>query len=187
MEFSAAHEGRPGVVLADGTEPLPVYFDTGSGGHMHESSDWWIYDGTLGAPVATQLRGSCSCGWRGETLHPLDWETVERHGPELHDTSGPEDDWDQHITEVEARTVPIPEDLIDLLTQVDQRLNALACYAPLAALRAIATLEYTLTQAGRTAALNAEADDTAGNTIGPGLGLPDRHARSRLLRYTLRR
>ncbi|WLQ45623.1 hypothetical protein P8A22_37995 (plasmid) [Streptomyces laculatispora] len=187
MEFGAAHEGRPGVVLADGTEPKPVYFDTGSGANMHESSDWWIYDGTLGAPVATQLRGSCSCGWRGETRYPLDWETVERHSPERHDTCGPENDWDQHITEVADRAVPIPEELTALLAQVDQRLNALAGEAPLAALRAIATLEHTLTQAGRTAALNAEADDTAGNTIGPGLGLPDRDARSRLLRYTLRR
>ncbi|MGW6202525.1 hypothetical protein ACWF9B_02550 [Streptomyces sp. NPDC055089] len=187
VEFGAAHEGRPGVLLADGTEPKPVYFDTGSSGNMHQSSDWWIYDGTLRAPTATQLRGSCSCGWRGESLYPLDWETVDRRSPEDHDTSGPESDWDQHITEVEARAVPVPEDLAALLAQVDQRLNALASDAPLAALRAIAALERIVAEAGRTAAFHAEADDPAGNAFGPGLGLPERDARARLLRYTTRR
>lgn len=68
-----------------------------------------------------------------------------------------------------------------------QRLNTLASDAPLATLRAIATPGHTLNQAGRTAAFHAEADDTAGNAIGPGLGLPDRDARARLLHYTLRR
>lgn len=185
-EFGAAHEGRPGVLIADGSEPKAVYFDAGSGGHMHKSRDWWVYDGTLGTPLATHVRASCACGWRSESQYPLDWQAVDRHSPEEYDTSGPEGDWDQHIAEVEARAVPVPEDLAALLAQVDRRLNALASDAPLAALRAIATLERIVTDAGRTAALYAETDDTAGGSLGPGLGLPERDARARLLQYTLR-
>ncbi|MER6639098.1 hypothetical protein [Streptomyces microflavus] len=51
-EFGVAHAGRPGVLLADGSEPGPVYFDTGSSANFHRSSDWWIYTGELGALVA---------------------------------------------------------------------------------------------------------------------------------------
>ncbi|MFJ6438281.1 hypothetical protein [Streptomyces sp. NPDC091416] len=187
VEFGAAHEGRPGAVLADGTEPKPVYFDTGSGGHVHQSSDWWIYDGTLRAPLAAHLRASCGCGWRGETRYPLDWDQVDRRSPDLFDTTGPEEDWDQHIRDVEARAVPVPDDLATLIEQIERRLGNLAGDAPLAALRAISRLEHTITDAGRTAAFHAEAGTRDGSVIGPGLGLPEREARQRLLRYTLHR
>ncbi|WP_327713241.1 hypothetical protein OG912_38635 (plasmid) [Streptomyces sp. NBC_00464] len=186
-EFGAAHEGRPGVVLDDGSEPKPVYFDTGSGGHVHESSDWWIYDGTLRAPLATQLRASCACGWRGKPRYPLDWNLVDRRDPDLFDTSGPEGDWDRHVADVEARAIPIPEDLVALLDQVEQRLDSLVDDAPLAALRAISRLERVVADAARTAAFHAEADRQERSTIGPGLGLPEHEARQRLLRYTLSR
>ncbi|MEE1808111.1 hypothetical protein [Streptomyces sp. BE133] len=140
-EFGSQHEGRPGVLLADGTEPGPVYFDAGSGPTMHQSTEWWVYDGTLGAPLATELRGACSCGWRGSTRYPFDWEAVDRRRSYLADTSGPEHDWDTHITEVQARTVPVPADLTTLLDQVEERLTALVADEPLAALRAVAALE----------------------------------------------
>lgn len=75
--FGASHRGRPGAVLADGTEPKPAIFDLGSGTHFHETSDWWVYDGdTPRAPHATALRAACSCGWRGTALHPVDWQQV---------------------------------------------------------------------------------------------------------------
>ncbi|MDP5315615.1 hypothetical protein [Streptomyces poriferorum] len=185
VEFGGAHEGRPGVLLADGTEPKPVYFDTGSSGHMHQSSDWWIYDGTLRAPLATHLRASCACGWRGESHYRLDWDQVDRRSPDLFDTTGLEEDWDQHIQDVEARATPLPEDLATLIEQIEQRLGNLAGDAPLAALRAISRLEHIITDAGRRAAFHAEADAGDGSAIGPGLGLPEREARQRLLRYTL--
>ncbi|MGW9116214.1 hypothetical protein ACWGRV_06110 [Streptomyces sp. NPDC055663] len=43
--FGGEYEGRPGALLADGTEPGPAYFDSGSGSTMHRSTDWYVYDG----------------------------------------------------------------------------------------------------------------------------------------------
>ncbi|MFJ8846047.1 hypothetical protein ACIRFF_24465 [Streptomyces cyaneofuscatus] len=174
------------MLLADGSEPLPVFFDAGSSAHFHQSSDWWIYTGELGAPVAAQLRGA-SCGWRGEARYPLDWEAVDRQAPYPYDTSGPESDWDRHIIEVEARTVPVPAALAVLLDQVEQELDKLACDEPLTALRVVGRLERVIKEAGRTAAYGAEADAEPGAEIGPGLGLREDEARQRLLRYLIRR
>ncbi|MGW2631263.1 hypothetical protein ACWC2K_18245 [Streptomyces chattanoogensis] len=123
-EFGASHEGRAGAVLADGSEPTPMYFDAGSGGGGHSTSDWWVYDGTLGAPRASELRASCSCGWRGTSRYPIDWSDVPEDCPYAYDTSGPYDDWEQHIAEVEAQTVPLPDELTDLLHQVIFALSA---------------------------------------------------------------
>ncbi len=41
-EFGTSHQGCPGAVLADGTEPHPVIVDLGSGPTMHETSHWSI-------------------------------------------------------------------------------------------------------------------------------------------------
>lgn len=180
VEFGASHEGKPGVLLPDGSEPKPVLFDTGSGSHTHESSDWWIYDGTLRAPRATELRGSCSCGWRGEARYPLDWNEVDSNRPELFDTRGPEDDWEQHVKEVEGRTVPLPADLVALIDQVQARLDGLASDTPLAALRAVSLLEHATRHAGRTAAHYAHDDDPGGAAAGKALGITPQEARSRL-------
>lgn len=185
-EFGTSHQGRPGPVLADGAEPKPLVFDTGSGSEMHQTTDWWAYDGTLHAPLATALRGACSCGWRAAALHPLDWQEVAAEGPDRYDTSGPEADWDQHITDVEQRTVPVPEDVTALLAQLRTRLDALATDAPLAALRAVAALEYPVAEAARTAACNARADDQPWDTIATALGLTEPDTRTRLHRYARR-
>ncbi|MFE2295055.1 hypothetical protein [Streptomyces sp. NPDC059452] len=182
-EFEASHEGRPGVMLADGTEPGPVYFDAGSGPNVHRSTDWWVYDGTLGAPLATRMRGACSCGWRGETLYPIDWDRVDRWQPYDFDTTGPEEEWDRHVAEVEAGAVPLPDDVVELLDRIETRLDRLAADAPLAAIRAIAALERTTCYIGRTAALHAEADDPLGERMGTALGLTPEKARSRLFHY----
>ncbi|WP_435191254.1 hypothetical protein [Streptomyces sp. bgisy126] len=64
------HEGMVGVLLADGSEPKPVLFDLGSGATFHESSDWWLYDGTFRRPTAVSIRGRCACGWRGTKTSP---------------------------------------------------------------------------------------------------------------------
>ncbi|MET7345576.1 hypothetical protein ACIOEZ_16565 [Streptomyces sp. NPDC087866] len=183
-EFGTSHRGRPGAVLADGTEPKSVVFDVGSGTVMHETSDWWVYDGqTLRAPLATALRGSCSCGWRGTTSYRIDWQQAAAEGPEWYDTTGPHDDWTQHITDVENRAVPIPEDVTALLTQLRTRLGVLADDAPLAALRILTVLEHPLAETAEAATFAAQADGQSWDTIATGLGLTAQDARTRLHRY----
>lgn len=186
-QFGTSHEGRAAAVLADGSEPKPMYFDVGSGGNGYRTSDWWVYDGTLRAPLATDLRGACSCGWRGAARYPVVWEDVVPHRPYLYDTSGPEGDWVRHIDDVEARSVPLPDALTVLLEQVEVALERLADDAPLAALRAVAALERTASEVGHRAALTAEADTDSWETIATALGLTEQDAHSRLTRYTLRR
>lgn len=183
-EFGASHQGRPGAVLADGTEPKPVTFDLGSGTTFHETSDWWVYDGdTLSAPRATALRGSCSCGWRGTTLHPVDWAQVAVEGPEWWDTQGPHADWKQHIADVEHQAVPVPEDVAALLGQLRERLDVLVADAPLAALRVVAALEHTTGEAAEAAAYAARAGDQSWDAVAAALGLTEPDARTRLHRY----
>jgi len=99
------------------------------------------------------------------------------------DTSGPHDDWKQHMTDVEHRSVPIPEDATALLDQLRERLDVLADDAPLAALSIITALESTIAEAGAVAAHAARADDQSWDTIATGLGLTESKARSRLHRY----
>ncbi|MEV7659603.1 hypothetical protein AB0O39_36245 [Streptomyces anulatus] len=187
MEFGEAHQGRPGALLADGIEPATVLLDGGSGANFHESNDWWIYSGELRRPLATSLRGACSCGWRGETSYPLSWEEVDHLAPYLYDTSKLRDDWARHIDDVEARAAPVPDDLAVLLDQIEHRLDGLAGDQPLAALRVINRLKRVIVEVGDAAAYVAEADARSGTAIGPGLGLPEDEARRRLLRYSLRR
>ncbi|MEV0415155.1 hypothetical protein AB0I68_31265 [Streptomyces sp. NPDC050448] len=187
-EFGSSHEGQAGAVLADGTEPPPVVFDTGSGSSFHESTDWWVYDGTLRRPLAAAVRGSCSCGWRGTAAYFLDWTQVDTdsvYEPYL-DLPGPKADWDQHIAEVEARSVPMPAELSGLLQQVRERLDALTDEAPLAALRAVRILERTTKRVGREAAYRAEADDVSPEVLGQALGLTGSEARSHLVHFALR-
>lgn len=61
-EFGAFHEGTVGVLIADGSEPKPVFFLSNSGGGGREVSDWQVYSGEYGRPRADFLRGACSCG-----------------------------------------------------------------------------------------------------------------------------
>ncbi|MEE1929820.1 hypothetical protein V1J52_16775 [Streptomyces sp. TRM 70351] len=185
-EFGAVHEGRPGAVLPDGSEPAPVYYDVGSGPHVPSTTDWYAYDGTLGAPLASHLRAACACGWRGEERYALDWEQVAESGPRLADVSGPQDDWEQHVADVRARTAALPAGLETLLAQVHDQVMALADEAPLAALKAVATLERTTKDAAHRAAFAVEADGFGWEEVGTALGVPARTARSRLLGYSFR-
>ncbi|WP_329139293.1 hypothetical protein OG552_33020 [Streptomyces sp. NBC_01476] len=178
-EFGMSHEGRAAALLADGSEPEPAYFDIGSGGHVPSTTDWWVYDGTLGTRRATRLRGACSCGWRGTRTYLIDWELVA-DGPGDADTSGPRADWKDHLGDVEARSVPLPGGLEGLLAQVDEQLTALADDAPLAALKAVAVLERATRRAGRAAARNAEADEVSWEAAGKALGMSPAEAGSLL-------
>jgi hypothetical protein len=180
-EFAGEHDGRAAAVLADGSEPKPMLYDTGSTANFHETSDWWVYDGTRRAPLATGLRGACSCGWRGSTVHPLDWDEVP-DDPYGYDLDGPYNDWDDHVAGVASLTVPLPAQVSGLLQQVDSTLEGLADSGPLAALRALAALERTLARTSRTAAYHLDADEVPLDRIATGLGISPRSARSLLTR-----
>ncbi|MEV0488333.1 hypothetical protein AB0I69_48010 [Streptomyces sp. NPDC050508] len=181
-EFGESHEGIVGATLADGSEPKPVYLDVGSGSNMFQTCEWWAYNGWLGRPKAGAWRASCACGWRGES-HPIDWEQVEDHDLDDLDTSAAYDDWWEHILAVERRTVPLPDELSDLMEQLEERLDTLAETAPVAALKAVAMLERMAGRVGREAAYGARADDVSGEALGKALGLSVNRARSRLDRY----
>lgn len=183
-----AHEGAVGVLLADGSEPGPVYFDTGSGGHFHKSTDWWIYDGTFRAPVAERMRAKCACGWRAENSYLVDWDQVERRDPHAYDTSAPAGDWKAHIDDVKARTVPLPANVTDLLSQLQEKLEALVDDAPLAALKAVNDLEEIVASIAPVAAsIAVRGDEIPWPRIAEGLGTTEPDARSRLHRYEYRR
>jgi hypothetical protein len=185
-QFGASHEGRAAAVLADGSEPEPVYFDVGSGSTVHHSSDWWVYDGTAGAPLATGLRAACSCAWRGAARYRVDWDDVNDDGPRFYDTSGPRSDWARHIADTEARSVPLPETLTALLRLLGDQLQDLAEEAPLAALKAVAALERTVDDVAQQAAINVEAEATSWAAVAAALGLTEDDARTQVGGYLLR-
>jgi hypothetical protein len=117
-EFGASREGTVGVLLEDGTEPKAVWISTSSsGGGGRETKEFWAYNGLYSRLRAAYLRGSCSCGWRGEARYSLDWDAIEDWPYDV-DTSGPAGDCDRHVEEVEARAVPLPADVEELLEGV---------------------------------------------------------------------
>ncbi|MEU3356132.1 hypothetical protein [Streptomyces sp. NPDC037389] len=181
-EFGSSHVGTAGAVLADGTEPKPVYIDMGTSGYMPKTTDWPVYDGRFGRPKATHLRASCSCGWRGGPLYPIDWSRVAEDQYNI-DIPGVTDDWGQHIEDVKARTVPLPGGVQKLLEQLDEQLTDLAEETPLAALKAAAGLERIAAQAGRTAAHYIRTDETPIDEVAYALGTTEQKANTLLFRY----
>ncbi|MCX4632735.1 hypothetical protein [Streptomyces sp. NBC_01443] len=122
-----------------------MYLDPGSSSAFQETREWWAYSGILNRPRATSARGACGCGWRGAATYPIDWAAADAAGIYEPVIEGPQEDWEQHLEEVEARTVPLPAELAELLDRVGEQLNTLAGQAPVAALKAVAALE-TLTR-----------------------------------------
>ncbi|WP_172381147.1 hypothetical protein [Streptomyces sp. MNP-20] len=182
-QFGASHEGRAAAVLDDGSEPKPAVFDAGSSAEMYQTSDWWVYDGTLGTPRASALRAACSCGCRGDEQFAIDWERVDPDAPDEYDLSGSYGAWKGHVDEVERQAVPLPADVQDLLEQLQQRLSVLAGDAPLAALRAITALDETLAETGRKAVSGVWQDDPDWGAIATNLGLTEADSRARLHKY----
>ncbi|ROQ23600.1 hypothetical protein EDD98_7550 [Streptomyces sp. PanSC19] len=179
-----SHEGKVGVLLADGSEPGPVYFDLGSSSHFHESTDWWAYDGTFRRPTATSMRGRCACGWRGERTFPIDWRQAERDGLDAYDTSGPELDWEAHMDEVAARAVPLPEDVAGLLRQLRERLDELVDDTPLTVLKVAGELEEITAFFGPLATrLLTRAQEIPLSRVAEVLGMTEQAAGSRLRHY----
>ncbi|MET7680600.1 hypothetical protein [Streptomyces sp. NPDC005423] len=183
-EFGESHEGSVGAVLADGSEPKPVRPDADDGTAAPETREWWAYDGLTRRPKAVACRAACACGWRGES-RPVDWERVADGHLDGPDAALAHDDWWEHIRAVERRTVPLPDDLADLLVRLEEQLTVFAERAPVAALKAVAVLERLTGHVGRDAALAAQADDLSWETIGRALGISPDRARSRLTRYLL--
>ncbi|MFJ2574979.1 hypothetical protein ACIOYT_31755 [Streptomyces halstedii] len=146
-------------------------------------TNWWAYDGSLGGQAATHLRGSCACGWRGESLYPVDWERVDPRCPYEYDTSGPEVDWQQHVADVESRLVPLPEDLEKLLDQLGSRLSDLSDTDPLVALRAAGLAERTAQLFAGSAALTIQMKKTPLEDVGTALGCSEEEAKGQLREY----
>ncbi|MFE7313158.1 hypothetical protein ACFU7T_08615 [Streptomyces sp. NPDC057555] len=183
-EFGSCHEGEAGAVLADGSEPGPAYFDVGSGSYMPSTTEWWAYDGDGGRPVATGARAACSCGWRGTRLYPIDWAQVAED--RYHEIEGPYEDWATHIDDVEARQIPLPQDISDLTSELEERLAKLADDAPLAALRAAAGVERATRWIASSAARQIQLDELSWSKVAEALGLTEEKARSQVLSYARR-
>ncbi|MGW3387857.1 hypothetical protein [Streptomyces cinereoruber] len=178
------------MLLADGSEPGPVFFDLGSGSTFHESTSWWHYDGTFRRPTAVTMRGRCACDWRGTSRYPIDWEKVrEDDDPDAYDTTGLYAEWEAHLDEVAGRAVTLPGDLVELLGQVHERIdqlwledNSARGYATM--LKTCDALEAIIAQVGPEAAqvLGREQDEVA-PAIAEALGTTEQAARTRLLHY----
>ncbi|MFI8823736.1 hypothetical protein [Streptomyces sp. NPDC053431] len=180
-----SHEGTAAALPANGSEPRPGVLDAGSGGHLQESSEGSRHGGTLGRPTAPSMRGSCTCGWRGERTYPLDREHTWPDDRDVHDTSGPKRDWEAHMEQVAARAVALPDDLAVLLDQLRDRLDALLDDAPLTALKAADALESVVASTGPVAALflTRAADVLPMARIAELLGMTEQAAGSRLAHY----
>ncbi|MFE5489011.1 hypothetical protein ACFQ7Z_03445 [Streptomyces virginiae] len=184
--LGAAHEGSVGVLLADGTEPGPAYFDVGSGPNMPSSTEWHAYDGRYGRPRAVVLRGSCSCGWRGAAEYPLDWAALPADEPLYEadvDLSGPIADYEAHLSVVRDGAVPLPAELAELLADLVRQLDVLAVKEPLVALKALADLRYVVARAGEDATYELGARDVPLKAVATALGTSETAARTYLNDY----
>ncbi|MFJ8083243.1 hypothetical protein ACIQ6Y_21885 [Streptomyces sp. NPDC096205] len=158
-----------------------MYLDLGSGGEIHETREWWAYDGFMNRPTAAAYRAACACGWRGPG-HPV--PSAEPAGrPSDLDVSAAHADWCEHLRDVQRRTVPLPADVTELLDRLETRLCSLAEEAPLAALRAVARLERLTRDAGRDAAYVIDDEALSPETVGEALGIDAAKAHSRVLRH----
>ncbi|MDD9381261.1 hypothetical protein M8Z33_32345 [Streptomyces sp. ZAF1911] len=184
-EFGSSHAGAVGVLLADGTVPDPVYFDSASGPGGQAVAQWSVYDGReTHVPRAAVLRAVCSCGWAGPE-HRLDWEAI---GEQDLDDGGEDqaeaclNDWDGHTSQVEARAVPLPETVSTLLERLEEEIDKLTKSSPVAAVRAARRLEVVAERVGYWAARGTASDlDTAQAAVH--LGLDEGSARKLMARF----
>ncbi|MFF4647687.1 hypothetical protein [Streptomyces sp. NPDC001389] len=183
-EFGTSHEGRVGVLLADGTVPRPVYFGSASGSDGHDITHWSVYDGThLSRPKADALRGECSCGWSGPT-YPVDWDAAD--GQPFYESGGTtaeqcEEDWDRHVRTVRNTTIPLPDKLEALLRDVGHEIEILSWDSPTAAIKAARSLELIAQRTAYGAAHDARDQDPA--EVAAALGLTPDHAQALLARF----
>ncbi|SEB61683.1 hypothetical protein [Streptomyces sp. TLI_105] len=165
------------------SEPVSVFFDPGSGGHFHESIDWWAYDGTMRRPTATTMRGRCSCGWRSATTYPIDWEKARGDEVDEYDTSGPWADWEGHTDEVTARTLPPPEGVAGLLGQLRERLDEVVGEKAARGVEGGRGAGAIVASAGPLATAYVTGDETSMRQAAEALGTTEKAARSCLSHY----
>ncbi|MFJ4952487.1 hypothetical protein [Streptomyces sp. NPDC088760] len=104
------------------------------------------------------------------------------------DVSRQRRDWSAHIRAVERRTVPLPDDVTQLLGVLEDKLFGLAEDAPATAPRAVAALDRLTRRSGREAAgLIEEAGVQRWDDLSRALGLGAGRARSLVTRYLLLR
>ncbi|MGW7452981.1 hypothetical protein [Streptomyces sp. NPDC054787] len=179
-DLGAAHAGSVGVLLEDGSEPGPVYFDVGSGAYVPSSTEWHAYDGRFGRPKAALLRGACACGWRGAAEYPLDRTVLDDQRPLYEadvDLTGPIADFQAHLTVVRGAAVPLPEPLTTLLTALMESLETAAVKDPLVALKALADLRYLIAEVGAGAALAVQVGGIPMEAVATALGTSEAAAR----------
>jgi hypothetical protein len=184
-EFGEAHAGQVRVLVEDGSEPGPVYFDIGSGSEMHSTTHWTAYDGRYGRPRARTLRAACACGWRSVADYPLDWEGLGEeplYEADV-DLSGPLADWTAHLTVVREDTVELPEPLAAVLVQLAERLQDAAAETPLAALRAVGMVERITHHLAQEAADAVWESGTPAEELAAALGTTPSKALGMLLRH----
>ncbi|MFD9791943.1 hypothetical protein ACFWXK_13435 [Streptomyces sp. NPDC059070] len=187
-EYGASHEGRVGVLLADGSVPGPVLLDdggAGADGRGRPVDHWSVYDGRLaGVPRAAVLRAVCACGWTGPEA-ALDWAAIGRTSlweAALEDAGRCLRDWDGHILAVGATTVPLPETVTALLEQLETEIEKLTHDCPVAGVKAARQMEIVAARVGYWAACDTEWDMTDQQTAAA-LGLSPDAARKLLARF----
>ncbi|WP_223241693.1 hypothetical protein [Streptomyces sp. CBMA123] len=161
---------------------------TANGGGGPTTSFWTAYTGGhFGlAPKAHALRAVCSCGWSGPA-QPADVDEPEGEEPEFgnqaYDVADTcQEQWDEHITEVERATVPLPEGVTDLLRRLGEEIEKLGSTSPVAALRAARKLELVAGQVGHWPA-RAVRNEMTPQAAGAALGLDDDGVRRLLTRF----
>ncbi|MEU3774321.1 hypothetical protein AB0F11_14170 [Streptomyces sp. NPDC032472] len=180
-EYGTSHEGRVGVLLADGTVPKPVYFDSNSGGFGWEVRHWSVYDGDgpyVPRPKAEVLRAECSCGWTGPQ-HTIDWTApgdlpFRKSGLAM--AAQCEQEWDSHITAVSATTIALPAELEALLDTIADAIENLAQDSPVAALKAARSLELIAQRTAHWPAHDARGQDPQEVAAALGLNVDDTQA-----------
>ncbi|WP_409239632.1 hypothetical protein [Streptomyces sp. PA5.6] len=184
-EFGTSHEGKVGVLLADGTEPDPVDHLSGSGGWSTKVTHWSAYDGQpFNGPRAAVLRAVCSCGWTGPE-QPLNWEAIgdqplRRAADDVAGTCVTQ--WDRHIEDVDRSAIALPPELAELMSKVEEQIEKLPKDAALVALRAARRMEV---QAARLAYWPAHdvRRDTSTEEAAAALGLNADNTRKLLARF----
>ncbi|MFK4071959.1 hypothetical protein [Streptomyces sp. NPDC029674] len=184
-EFGTSHEGKVGVLLADGTEPDPVVYPSNSGAWSSEVAHWSVYDGQpSNGPRAAVLRAVCSCGWTGPE-QPLNWKEIgdqplRRAADDVAGTCVTQ--WDHHIEDVDRSAIALPTELAELMSKVEEQIEKLPKDAALVALRAARRMEV---QASRLAYWPAHdvRRDTSVEEAAAALGLNVDDTRALLARF----
>ncbi|MFE7752121.1 hypothetical protein [Streptomyces sp. NPDC057428] len=179
------HEGYAVAVLADGRDA------TAEDSPGSSNSAWWCFDGRDGRPLAVGVRAGCDCyaadssrvvrTWRGSTVHPVvlgDDEATEGFDRQ----NGPYAEWENtHVAP--AADTAVPGDVTALLTEMRERLAALAGERPLAALTAVAQLEAAAAAASISAAAAAQQRGSSWTDIGKAVGTSKQAAHQRFARH----